>query len=157
MIYRWVAALFFVISVGVVVYEDCRDSRFGFFFIYLSNINLVASMICALIGAVMTTLHFTEKISSDSSELSLVLKFYWYLWTQSFVLACIITPVYWIFLHKDLPVTASCVFLHATNAIFFFIDLAVVRHPRRIYNFFYMLVFVVSYLVFTVIYQFANK
>jgi hypothetical protein len=112
------------------------------------------SVMAFVIGAVMTTLHFAGKLS-DSSELSFVLKFYWSLWTQFFVLVCIISPVYWIFLHQE-PITVFCVFLHITNSISFFIDLAVVRHPKRVYNFFYMLVFIIIYLTFTAVYQLAG-
>lgn len=154
LVYRWSLTLFFTVCVGVTIYQAVHYDHINVYFTKLSNLNLCATMISTLIGAVYASLFFFKKIE-NSNGMTKVLKFYWFLWTQCLVLSCILSVYYWFFIYKG-EFDVANVLKHITNSIFLVIDLCVVKHPGRHYNFFYMLVVEIVYLLLTVVYQFAG-
>lgn len=145
--------MFFVFSVGFTIYRAIDDGHVKTYFIYLSNLNLWATMITMVLGAVMTTLFFLEKLDFQSDrKLPKAIKFYWFLWSQSLVFACMISVFYWIFLYKG-EIDVANVLKHGTNSLVLIVDLCVGKHPGRVYNFLYMIVVDILYLLFTLIYQ----
>lgn len=146
--------MFLATSVGFTIYQSIHDHQFSIYFIFISHLNLCATLIVTLIGAIYATMFYFKKIS-NSSSMSQVLKFYWFLWTQCLVIACIITPFYWIFIYEGKNNVAN-ILKHGTNAVPLIIDLCVVKLPGRYYNFIYMAFVELAYIIFTVIYQFAG-
>lgn len=111
-------------------------------------------MLSTIIGAIYVSLHHFKKIEIRS-EMSKILKFYWFLWNQCLVLSCIVSVYFWFFIYKG-KFDANNVLTHITNSIFLIMDMCIVKHPGRYYNFFYMLISEIVYLLFTVVYQLAG-
>ena len=111
-------------------------------------------MLLTVIGAVYASLFYFEKIES-SSEVSKILKFYWFLWNQCLILSCIVSVYFWFAIYKG-QFDVENVLKYIFNSIFLIIDLCVVKHPKRDYNFFYMIIVEIVYLLFTAAYQFAE-
>lgn len=151
LVYRWIVAVFYVLSVGVTIYQAIFDEQMTIYFIFLSNLNLCATMVTTLIGAYLATMYYS-KMMTNMTDMTKIFKFYWFLWTQSLIFACLITTNYWIFLYQGKN-SLSNVLKHGTNSFFLIVDLCVVKHPGRYYNFIYMVFVELAYLIFTVIYQ----
>lgn len=153
MIYRWVIASFFIFSFGFTLFKAAANGQMKFYLVHLSSINLFATSATTTLGAVLVTLFYLERITNHA-EMSTVLKIYWFLWTQSLIVACITSPFYWIFMYQGHFDTAS-ILMYGTNTFFLLVDLCVVKHPGRYYNFLYMIIAEILYVLFTVIYQFT--
>lgn len=141
-------------SVGFTIYQAVADDQFKFYFIHLANLNLCATMTVTFLSAVLATMFFS-KLITNVTETTFVFKFYWFLWNQCLVFSCVTSPYYWIFLYKGEHILAN-VLTHCLNPILMIIDLCVVKHPGRYYNFFYMLIVQIVYLIFTGVYQAAG-
>lgn len=83
-------------------------------------------------------------------------KIYSALWHQALVTSLIVSSFYWILLHKGSDIDVNNVLVHMTNAVVLVIDLLIVRHPPKYSNFIYLLTASVSYMIFTIVYQFLG-
>lgn len=155
LIYRWVLAAFFTYSVGFSIATNVNRGVFSTYFIYLTHLNLCATMITTILGAALVTLHHLDKIDADK-ELSWSLKSYWALWNLSIVISFIVSAFYWMLLYKGEPVDFNNVLIHAANSVALIIDLFLCKHPAKFTNFIYPVIIEIFYLIFTIVYQFTG-
>lgn len=154
MIYRWVVAIFFVLSVIYSIKSNIDLGAIDVYFIYWTHLNLWGTMVTMTLGAVLVTKYF---FSQDKIGIIMPrsLRFFWAMWNQSIVFACLISGSYWILLHKT-SINMDIIFTHAFNVIVPVVDLFVIAHPPRYSQFFYVTFVGVSYGVFTIVYQFSG-
>ena len=136
------------------IFEAIETNRVRFYVISFSNLNLLASSLTAFVGAVVTT-EFNLEMITNLTEMSKILKFYWFLWTQCLIFAMISSLNYWTILHHGSLSTVDVIKV-IVLPILLLIDLCVVKHPARFYNFVHMLIVNILVIIFTVIFQFAG-
>jgi hypothetical protein len=156
LVYRWTLAFFFAFSVGFSISTNIERGHFHVYFIYWTHLNIFATMIMALLGAVFVTLHHFGSTKNKDTTMSLSTKVYWALWNQSYVFACLISGSYWILLHNGEQIDLNNVLVHFTNVAVLFIDLLIVKHPPTYRNFYCVTFVGICYGVFTMIYQFCG-
>lgn len=152
MTHRWIVASFFIFSVAYTIRFDVIGGHFGFYFIYLTHLNLVGTMITTCFGAVLATLHYTDKFHVDY-EMPVALKVFWALWNQSVAFSCIISITYWTLIYDEHHIKLNDILLHVTNSIVLLIDLLIVRHPPRYSQCVLLVPPGIAYLLFTFVYQ----
>lgn len=154
MIYRWAIAIFFVFSVIYSVKFNIDLGVIDVYFIYWTHLNLWGTMVTMTLGAILVTRHFFSETKLEI-PMPRSLRFFWAMWNQSIVFACLISGSYWILLHKT-NIDMNNILTHSFNVIIPVIDLFVVNHPPRYSQFFYVTFVGVSYGVFTMVYQFSG-
>jgi hypothetical protein len=157
LVYRWSIACFFIFSVFVSAATSAARGEIFCYLIYLTNWNLLASMISMVYSACLTTLHHMDRfIFTD--KMSRTLKTYWFLSTSSNMVAFLVTLTYWTVLFKEetAVVDLNNIVVHATNSIMVLINLAVVKQPERFGLFIYPLVCGGIYLFFSWFYPFLG-
>lgn len=137
---------------GFSIATNLERAHFHVYFIYLTHLNLCATMIVTWLGAILGTLHHIDKLKVEN-EMSKALKFYWLLSNQSIVFACLISMFYWSITHELCEMNLNNIFIHITNSAVLIVDLFIVRHPHNHLNFIFLIPVEVLYLIFTVIYQ----
>lgn len=150
--YRWIVAMFFSICVGYSVLINIRRGQFNVFFIYLTHLNLCATMATTCLGACLVSLHHLDKIKIEK-KMPIVMKLYWALWNQSTVFSCLVSIFYWAILYKGQQVDLNNAFIHITNSIVLIIDVFVVKHPVKHSNFVFLIFTEILYMIFTFFYQ----
>lgn len=153
--YRWTIALFFIISVAFSIVINVKRGHFHVYFIYLTHLNLCATMLTMLLGALLAHLHFSRKKNSVKINGTLI-NAYRSFHNQSVVISCLVSIFYWGLIHKGEPTDLNNVLIHITNSAVLLIDLLVVRHPANYKNFGFMLIVEMAYMLFTVLFQFCG-
>jgi len=85
LIYRWIVAVYFIAITLVFITISAIDGAIGFYFIYLSNWEILLCMFTSTLSAIIVTLNFFDKVSIVSTY-----KLYWFLSNSSIVLALVI-------------------------------------------------------------------
>lgn len=140
----------FAVLVAVVIF----DSKLKYFTFSIANLNLLASCCLTVLGAILTTM-FNREMITNLTEMSQALKFFWYLWSQCLVFSILYSTFFWFCVYKG-SFDATQVVEVIVQPILLIIDLGVVKHPRRYYNFLYMTIVEIVLVALTVIYQFAG-
>lgn len=154
--YRWTVALFFIISVAFSIVVNIKRGHFHVYFIYLTHLNLFATMLTMLLGALLAHQHFIKKAKNSMKMNGTLINAYWLLHNQSVVLSCIVSIFYWGLIHKGEPIDLNNVLIHITNSAVLLIDLLIVRHPANYKNFVFMLIVEMAYMLFTAVFQFCG-
>lgn len=150
-IYRWIVAAFFAVSIAYSVVDNIKIGHFGVFFIYLTHLNLCGTLLTAFLGALLVTLHYFKKLKVDRE--SKLLRIYSSLWNQSTVLSILVSAFYWTVIYQGEPIDVNNVLVHMTNSIVLVIDLLIVAFPAKYSNVIGVIVAEIVYLGFTVVYQ----
>lgn len=103
-----------------------------------------------LLGAILVTMYYFNKFKA--MELSITIKFYWFLYNHVTSYACGVTFAYWTLYYKGEPIDLNNVLVHMFNTIIIF-DNLIVRHPAKYWNFFHSIAFGIIYVFCTVAYQ----
>lgn len=124
-----------------------------FFFVSIANLNLLATCCMTILGALLTSM-FNREMITNLTEMSRPLKVYWYLWTQCLVFSVLYSTFFWFCIYKG-SFTATQVVEVIVHPTLLIVDLGVVKHPKRLYNFLHMTIVEIVIVVVAVIYQFA--
>lgn len=153
LIYRWIIACFFIISVMTSIATATFYVQLQFYLLYLTHWNLIFTMITMVWSAYLVTLHYFDRLEVKE-KMTRDLKIFWFLSTSSNMYAYLVTMIYWLVLFKtDVnKIDMNNIFIHATNSLVPFIDLAMVKHPERFGLFIYPLFCGCIYLFFTWLY-----
>lgn len=144
--------MFYALSVGYSIFVNIRRGDFRFYFIYLTHLNLCATMVATFLGAFLVTLHHLEKLKAEKG-MSTAMKFYWALWNQSIEFSCQVSIFYWATIHNGETINLNNVLIHITNSIVLIIDAFVVKHPVKHSNVIFIFLAVIFYVIFTIVYQ----
>lgn len=157
-VYRWLVAVFFAFSVAFAVVCNIKRGYFQFFFIYLTHLNLIGTMLTTYLGAILATLHYIEKVEVNRKNLPLMVKIYWFLWNQSVVFSCLVSIFYWGLLYRTekVDIDLNNVLVHIMNSLVLIFDLMIVKHPAKYSNFMHIVAVEVLYMIFTIVYQLAG-
>ena len=90
--------------------------------------------------------------ASEKDALQCHHKLFWFIHVIAATAGLVITAGYWSVLHENDPVDANNVTKHALNSVFMVIDTSLSAIPVRLLHSLYVLLYFVTYLVFTVIY-----
>lgn len=142
----------FVILVAVAIFDFKLKPEF--FFVSIANMNLLASCCMAILGAFLTSM-FNREMITNLTEMSRPLKFYWFLWTQCLVFSILYTTFFWFCIYKG-SFTATQIVEVIVQPTLLIVDLGVVKHPKRLYNFLHMTIVEIVIVVLAVIYQFVG-
>lgn len=152
LIYRWILAIFFFIAVAYSVIVNIQRGHFHVYFIYLTHLNLCATMATTWIGAFLVSLdHFN--IIDIEKEIKVMMHFYWMLWNQSIVISLVVSISYWGFHYDGEKIDMNNVLIHITNSSVLIVDLLIVNHPPKYLNFVIIIAIELFYALFTLIYQ----
>lgn len=155
MIYRWAVAIFYVFCVVFAIVTNVNRGQFHVFFIYLTNLNQLGTMVATCLSAyLVTSYHFSPM--SKEYQMSSSLKIYWALWNQSMALSLIVTSFYWLTIHDGNNIDVNNILGHVTNVIVLTIDMLIVKHPPKYSNFVAVLGVVALYSIFTAVFQFSG-
>lgn len=72
------------------------------------------------------------------------------------VLSLIVTSFYWLAIHDENNIDVNNILGHVTNVIVLTIDMLVVKHPPKYFNFVAVLGVVALYSIFTAVFQFSG-
>lgn len=135
-LYRWLIAAFYVFSVIFSLSTAIYRKEFKVYFVYLTNLNLIATMVATLLSAVLVTQFYREKYEIPN-KMTAILKFYWYIWMCTTMYAILISFIYWAILYRqdNNQFDMNNVIVHITNSCILFIDVLVVRHRARLAHF----------------------
>ena len=152
MIYRWFIAVFFVLSLASSIASNMRQGSFNVFFIYITHLNLVATVVMALLSAFITSIYFCDKLDIKTGTPT-ALKFYWFLWNQCIVFAMVLDTFFWIKLYGGTGINLEQTLVHITNCLVLILDLFIVKHPPRFSLVIYTVVGQILYVMFTLFYS----
>lgn len=151
--YRWIVAMFFSICVGYSIYINIQRGYFHVYLIYLTHLNLCATMATTCLGACLVSLQHLDMANVGKARTTAI-KFYLSLWNQSIVISLVVSISYWGFHYNDQEIfDLNNVFIHLTNSTVLIVDLLVVRHPVNYFNFQAPIIVELIYTLFTVVYQ----
>lgn len=152
LIYRWFLAAFFAIAVANSVLVNFQRGHLHVYFIYLTHLNLWATMATTTFGAFLVTLHHLDKLQIEK-KIPTVLKIYSSMWNQSVVISIIVSISYWGFHYDGEKVDLNNWFIHIANSVVLMIDLIIVKHPPSYSNFLIPIIVELHYALFTIVYQ----
>lgn len=156
LIYRWLLAAFYVLSVVISMATAVSRGDFKVYFIYLTNLNLMATMVVTLLGAYISTQFYRNRYEI-TNKMTPTLKFYWFLSICTTMYAILISFIYWAILyHQDNNVLdLNNVIVHITNSCILIIDIFVIKHRARFSHFVWPVFCGCAYLlIFTWLYPF---
>src|SRR5690349_9380245 len=118
LIYRWMVASFFVLSVLVNFFTAAVRSEITFYLIYLTHWNLVITMVSTVWSAILVSLHYADKLKVGA-KMTMALKLHWFLSTSSNMYALLVTTIYWAVLYRNDAnrIDLNNVLVHATNSL----------------------------------------
>jgi len=125
------------------------------YFIYLTNIAFISLNISMLLQMISSIWFHVRK--RDASVMSWPLKVSWYFYNISFVMALIVSAIYWGALYPEVGWANDVdldVNTHVMNALYVLLDIFIVAIPIRILHFFHTLPIAAAYLTMSVIYNF---
>lgn len=93
LLFRWILAGFFIGTVAFSWKSSISRNYFNFWFIYMTNLNLLLCTITTTFAAVLVSLYHFDAVTVEPRSNSY--KLYWLLSNVSTVFAFIITIVYW--------------------------------------------------------------
>lgn len=130
LIYRWTVACFFIFSVITSLVNAAVCDRLQFFLIYLTQWNLLFTMVTAVWSACLVTRHHYNRLKDEMTK---ELKIFWFFSTSSNMYAFLVSAIYWgVLYNKDLNhIDLNNILVHATNSLVVLINLAVVKQPER--------------------------
>jgi hypothetical protein len=174
LLFRWILAAFFIGTLAYSWTSSISKGYFGFWFIYMTNLNLLLSTLTTTYAAVLVSLYHFDAITVEPRSTSY--KLYWFLSNVSTVFAFIITIVYWTVLFNGewigvkafislLIKSASYlsgktstldVLVHGANSAAMLIELLITRHQFNFFHFIYPIFGGLIYFAFTIIYFVAG-
>ena len=152
LIYRWFVAVFFVLSLASSITSNLSQGFFSVYFIYITHLNLVATVVMSLLSACLASIYFYDKLETETG-IPITLKLYWFLWNQCIVFAMVLDTFFWIKLYGGNGINLEQTLVHITNCLVLVLDLFVVKHPSRFSLIIYTIVGQIIYVVFTLFYS----
>lgn len=151
--YRWIIASFFAFSFTFSLTTSIERGEMKYHFIYLTNQNFFLSTILTLVNAILVTLYYQNKLNV-CEKMSKPLKVYWFLSIYCTTYAILISIVYWsiLFNAKIDIIDLNNVLIHITNSCVLLIDVFVVKHQAKYFQFVWPVIFGCGYAIFTFIY-----
>lgn len=144
MVYRITFACYFLFVLAVSVITADEKGQLGFFWIFVSNWNLVLNAVTSVCSVFILCPYFTDQIVQGQNLMPCVFQFYWFLVMLSPSLSFGITSVYWTFF--DIRQTGpSELFTNAGNSLVLLIDLFINAYPARFEHFVYPMAVHISY------------
>lgn len=154
--YRWIVAGFYVFSVLYSIYIAICRGAFKVHFLYLTNLNLLATAVSTVLGAVLVTnYHRTKYCEHDG--MTPAFKVFWCLSMCSTMYAILISFIYWavLFHLEENVVDLNNIIVHVTNSCVLIIDIFVVKYHSRFSQFVWPALSGIIYLlIFTWLYPF---
>lgn len=130
--------------------------------IYLTNWDLLFGATQSLLGGYLVTKRWRQQSSSDFEPCNMTYgkleKVYWFMYTVTSTLAVGVTISYWAAVHdpKIHQIDPLNIMLHVCNSLLVITDLSVANIPLRLKYFWWCLVIIMIYLLFSVIYYSAG-
>lgn len=145
--YRWLVALFYVFSFLFSLSTAIFRGEAHVYFIYLTNWNLLATMILCSLSAVIVSMHHVNYMRIPE-KMTLPLKLYWFLSICCTMYSILISTIYWTVLyHQDNnQLDLNNVIVHMTNSLVLIIDIFVIKHGAKISHFVWPLLCGFAYL-----------
>ena len=101
LIHRWLLAIFFIGNVIASIFYVIEHKQMNTYLIYLTNWGLLMSMIMTILGAVLVTAYYFDKmIVQQNRIMPVVFKAYWFLSNTATVIAFGITILYWSLIYE---------------------------------------------------------
>lgn len=153
-IYRWIIACFYVFSFIYSFATSISRGEFKVHFIYLTNLNLCATMILTTLHAALVTMYYIDYVRIPD-QMTLKLKLVWFLSISCTMYSILISMIYWLLLFKkdQSVIDLNNILIHITNSCVLVLDLFVIKHCARISHFIWPLLCGILYLlIFTLFY-----
>jgi len=134
--YRWLLTSFYVFSVIFSLCTAISRGEFKVYFIYLTNLNLMATMVMTLLGAYISTQFYRNRYEI-TNKMTPVLKFYWFLSICTTMYAILISFIYWAILYhqENNKLDFNNAIVHITNSSILIIDIFIIKHRARFSHF----------------------
>ncbi|XP_034938368.1 protein rolling stone-like isoform X2 [Chelonus insularis] len=163
--YRWMICLSWITIVICSLWELGSAKPQGNnhkWAIYLTSWDLMFGVTQSIFGAFLVTkrwkLQKTVGFDATNLEMTKLAKVYWFLYTVTSTLAIAVTVAYWaaVYDSKIHHIDPLNIMLHVCNSLLMIADLCVANVPIKLKHFWWCVVIVLIYLVFSVIYYAAG-
>lgn len=156
-VYRWIIAIFFVLSVFMSTFADFQIGALSTHFIYFTNLNLTLTMLANVMSAVLSTQYYTGT-RHFKGKMTSSLKIFWFLSSTTVPSSCLASWTYWTVIHDPeiYRVDLTNILVHVTNSLVLLIDICIVRQPASYSVMICPVTVAVGYLIFTWLYPFLG-
>lgn len=146
LLYRWILAIFSVVSLGQNVFFDYETGVLRYYLINQPHLNLVFFMVVMVAGALLIN-------TRQMKDSKLFMQAYDVLWHHTLTWSFCVSGIYWMGLQRASS-SYNIIFAHWTISLIFFCDLYIIRCYHRFRSFVITLIYTVCYLAFTFGYEF---